>query len=146
MVFVSLTNNENHNTLILKKRKQVTILKTQLIPCRCCPFGCQIEVTSEEGVIYQIEGNNCLKGDRYGEQESGNIYRFLTFSVKVKNGKYANVQGVTSKAFEIDLRNKVISFLKDYELEAPINKGDILVENLLGTDVCLLASMDLPLK
>ncbi len=121
-------------------------MNTVLIPCRCCPFGCQIEVTSEAGVIYQIEGNNCLKGDRYGEQESGNQYRFLTFSVRVKNGKYANVQGVTSKPFEISLRNKVISQLKEIELEAPIYEGDILVENLLGTEVFLLASMDLPIK
>lgn len=121
-------------------------MKTELIPCRCCPFGCQIEVTSEDGVIYQIEGNNCLKGDRYSEQESGNQLRFLTFSIKVKNGKYANVRGITSKPFEISLRNKVISYLKEYELEAPIYKDDILIENLLGTDVCLLASTDLPLK
>jgi CxxC motif-containing protein len=103
-------------------------------------------MTSEEGVIYKIEGNNCLKGDRYGEQESGNKYRFLTFSVRVKNGKYANIRGITSKPFEISLRNKVISYLKEYELEAPIYKDNILAENLLGTDVCLIASMDLPLK
>ena len=121
-------------------------MTTVIIPCRCCPFGCQIEVTTEGGVIYKIEGNNCLKGDRYGEQESGNQYRFLTFSVRVKNGKYANVQGITSKPFEISLRNKVISYLKEIELEAPISKFDVLVENLLGTNVCLLANMDMPLK
>ncbi len=119
---------------------------TVLIPCRCCPFGCQIEVTSEDGVIYQIDGNNCLKGDRYAEQESGNLYRILTFSVRVKNGKYANVRGRTSKAFEIGLRNKVISQLKEVELEAPINKGDILVSNLLGTGISLVAITDLPIK
>lgn len=117
-----------------------------LIPCRCCPFGCQIEVTSEDGVIYQIEGNNCLKGDRYAEQESGFDYRILTFSVRVRNGKYANVRGFTSKAFEIGLRNKVISQLKEFELEAPIQKGDILVSNLLGTGISLVAVTDLPVK
>ena len=121
-------------------------MTTVLIPCRCCPFGCQIEVTSEAGVIYQIEGNNCLKGDRYAEQESGMQHRILTFSVRVNNGKYANVQGITSKPFEISLRNKVISYLKEIELEAPIYKGDILVSNLLGTDISLLANMDLPIK
>ena len=121
-------------------------MTTVLIPCRCCPFGCQIEVTSEAGVIYQIEGNNCLKGDRYGEQESGNQYRILTFSIRVRNGKYANVQAITSKAFEVSLRNKVVSYLKEIEVEAPIYKGDILVSNLLGTDVCLLANTDLPMK
>jgi CxxC motif-containing protein len=122
------------------------ILINVLIPCRCCPFGCQIEVTSEDGVIYQIEGNNCLKGDRYAEQESGIEYRILTFSVRVRNGKYANVRGITSKAFEIGLRNKVISQLKEIELEAPIYKGDILAGNLLGTGISLVAVTDLPVK
>jgi CxxC motif-containing protein len=122
------------------------ILINVLIPCRCCPFGCQIEVTSEDGVIYQIEGNNCLKGDRYAEQESGIEYRILTFSVRVRNGKYANVRGITSKAFEIGLRNKVISQLKEIELEAPIYKGDILAGNLLGTGISLVAITDLPEK
>lgn len=79
--------------MLIYKRKMVVILTTLLIPCRCCPLGYQIEVTSEDGVIYQIDGNNCLKGDRYAEQESGILYRILTFSVRVKNGKYANVRG-----------------------------------------------------
>jgi CxxC motif-containing protein len=122
------------------------ILITVLIPCRCCPFGCQIEVASEDEVIYQIEGNNCLKGDRYAEQESGIKYRFLTFSVRVRNGKYANVRGITSKAFEIGLRNKVISQLKEFELEAPIHEGDVLVSNLLGTGISLVAVSDLPVN
>ena len=121
-------------------------MKTVLIPCRCCPFGCQIEVTSDEGVIYSIEGNNCLKGDRYAEQESGVLLRFLTFSVRVRNGKYANVQGITSKAMDIGFRNKVISYLKAVELEAPVYKGDTLVPGLLGSDISLVAMTDLPVK
>lgn len=105
-----------------------------------------MEVTSEDGVIYQIEANNCLKGDRYAEQESGILYRILTFSVRVKNGKYANVRGMKSKPFEIGLRNKVISQLKDIELEAPIYKDDILVSNRLVTGISLLALTALPVK
>ena len=121
-------------------------MTTKLITCRCCPFGCQIEITSEEGVIYQIDGNNCLKGDHFAEQESGMQSRILTFGIKVKNGRYAQVEGITSKAFQLELRDKVISYLREIELEAPIKKGDILVLNLLGTDVSLLAKKDLPIK
>ncbi len=121
-------------------------METVLIPCRCCPFGCQIEVTSEAGTIYEINGNNCLKGDHYAEQESGMFSRILTFSIKVKKGKYAKVEAITSKALQLALRNRVISYLQGIELEAPLYKGDVLVENLLETDVDLLAKTDLPLK
>lgn len=43
------------------------------LTCRACPNGCQIEVEYEDGEVWDVSGNGCMKGMIYAQSEINNI-------------------------------------------------------------------------
>ena len=43
--------------------------------CICCPLGCPLTVTLENGEVISVTGNTCPRGAAYGRREVTNPYR-----------------------------------------------------------------------
>ena len=65
--------------------------------CICCPLGCQITVTEENGQLI-ITGNNCPKGEKYVKDEMTNPTRMVTSMVWVDGGEIPVVSVKTKEA------------------------------------------------
>ena len=109
--------------------------------CIGCPKGCQLKVDVEND--YQVTGNSCQVGADYGRNELQNPTRVLTSIVKIKGGIHACLpvrsNGPIPKAMLID----AVKSLKDVEVVAPVKMGDIIVKNIMGTGVDIIASRDM---
>ncbi len=118
------------------------MIKKESFTCIGCPIGCMLDVTmiSENEII--VEGNLCAIGDRYGKKEIVNPVRMVTSTVFVENGAGPVVSVKTDK--EID-KHRIIDLVKelsDVVVKAPVHIGDVLVENILGTDVNMIATSE----
>ncbi len=117
-------------------------MRTQVhkIICIVCPVGCEIEVLTYEGRILSIKGNLCPRGAEYAKREALDPRRVLITVLKVRNGEFPVVPVKTSKPIPKPLIKKAIKVLSKIEVEAPIRRGNIVVENLLGTGVSVIAT------
>lgn len=110
--------------------------------CICCPLGCALTVTEENGEI-TVKGNTCKRGDEYGKKEVTNPTRIVTTTVRVKNG----VLPVVSVKTKTDIpKEKMVDCIKELErieVEAPIHIGDIVLENVAGTGSSVIATKEI---
>ncbi len=113
--------------------------KRELI-CIGCPLGCMLTVEMDGSDIVNITGNTCPKGKTYAEKEVTNPTRIVTSTIRLQ-GKEAGLiscktRGDIPKGKIFD----VVRALKDVEVTAPIHIGDILVSDVAGTGVDMVAT------
>ena len=117
---------------------------TKSIICTSCPVGCDLTVTMEDGKIVDVEGNVCKKGIDYVEQEIFDPRRMVATTVKVKNGFHPLVPVYTEQPVPKPKIMDVLAEIRKVELEAPVHINDVVVEDVLGTGINVIASRDLP--
>jgi len=112
--------------------------------CIGCPLGCRVEVEDRGGEIVEIRGQSCKKGDVFARQEHTDPRRVVTTTVAVRDGLWPRLpvktQGDVPKAKIVE----VCRLLHRLELEAPVTMGQVIVADVLGTGVDVVASRDLP--
>ena len=52
-------------------------METIMIQCTVCPNRCEIEVEHEDGELFDVSGNRCLKGMAYAQGKL-NEMEFMT--------------------------------------------------------------------
>ncbi|MFW6048967.1 MAG: DUF1667 domain-containing protein [Candidatus Bipolaricaulota bacterium] len=111
--------------------------------CTACPKGCTIEVEFEDDEILDISGYTCVRGKEYVEDEFHDPRRILTTTVRINNAKYPRIPVRTETGVPKDELNCCLDALKEVELEAPVGVGDVVIENVCGTDIDVVASRSL---
>ena len=117
--------------------------KTELI-CITCPMGCTLDVTHDGDAIVEVEGATCKRGENYAEEELTDPRRMVTTTVRVVGGLHPLLPVYTSAPIP---KARIFDLLEDIrkaEVEAPVRVGDVVLENVVGTDVHVLASRDMP--
>lgn len=111
----------------------------QELTCIRCPIGCQltVEVNGEE---VSVTGNNCPRGAEYGKKEVTNPTRIVTSSVIVEGGELPLVSVKTQNDIPKDKIFEVMQGIKNAKAAAPVHIGDVLVSNVAGTGVNIVAT------
>lgn len=107
--------------------------------CINCPRGCNLTVEEVNGQI-QVSGNSCPRGETYAINEMTNPLRTVTTTVKVVSKKHTRLPVITSSPVPKDKVMDVVRALKDVEVKAPIKLNDIVLKNIIGLDVDIIAS------
>ena len=110
------------------------------ITCIICPVGCEVIIHEKGGVITKIEGFQCKKGIGYAKEELLDPKRTLTTTMTVKGGELALVSVRTAKPISKDKLFEVMDTISGIEVRAPVEIGDVLVENLLGLGADIVAT------
>ena len=105
--------------------------------CIVCPRGCRLTVDEEHG--YAVTGNSCPRGAEYGRTELQNPTRTLTTTVCVAGGLHRRLPVRTSAAIPKALLFKAMEVANAVCVAAPVQPGQVIVENLLGTGADLVA-------
>ena len=119
--------------------------KKELI-CIGCPMGCSITVTMEKGNIVNIQGYTCPKGKAYAEKEVTNPTRIVTSIVKVSGGEREFTSVKTKEDIPKDQIFNVMREINQIQALAPIAIGDILLRDVAGTGVDIVATKAVPEK
>ena len=122
-----------------------TELATRSYLCIGCPLGCRLEVDeSPGGDIVEIRGFACRKGKEYAVQEHTDPRRLVTTTVAAEGGRWPRLPVRTIDAVPKDLVRAVCQSLARVEVRAPVQIGDVIVADVLGTGTDVVASRDLP--
>ena len=115
-------------------------MKTVNLICIGCPLGCPLTVEMEGNEVKSVSGNTCPRGDAYAKKELTNPTRIVTSTVRVTGGKLAMVSVKTASDIPKDKIFDCVKALKDVEVPAPVKIGDVIVENVAGTGVNVIAT------
>lgn len=113
------------------------------LTCIGCPLGCALTVEMRDGEVLQVKGFTCNRGKEYGYKEVTNPTRIVTSTVTVGNRKDQVVSVKTRSDIPKDKIFACIQELKDITAEAPVHMGDILIEDVAGTGVPVIATKDI---
>lgn len=108
--------------------------------CIGCPMGCPLVVTMDHGEVVSVEGNACKRGTVYGKKEVTNPTRIVTSTVRVSGG---SIPVVSVKTREDIPKKKIfdcIKALQEIEVAAPVNIGDVVLRDVAGTGVDVVAT------
>lgn len=112
------------------------------LTCINCPMGCPLTVTMDGDEVISVEGNTCKRGDIYGRKEVTNPTRIVTTTVGVKGGTSARVSVKTKEDIPKGYIFKCVEELKDVVVEAPVHIGDVVLTDVAGTGVDIIATKD----
>lgn len=116
------------------------MMETKELICINCPLGCPLTVFLEQGKVVKVEGNTCPKGQAYGEKEVTNPMRIVTSSVKVSGGCLPVVSVKTASDIPKGKIAACAEALKSVEAKAPVAIGDIILRDVCGTGVDIIAT------
>lgn len=111
--------------------------------CIGCPMGCLLTVSMEQGQVIRVTGNTCKRGDIYARKEVTDPTRIVTTTVKVTGGTEAMVSVKTKTDIPKGKIFECVRALKDICVEAPVHIGDIILENVAGTGVEIIATKNI---
>lgn len=118
------------------------IEKKELI-CIGCPLGCMVTVELEDGEIKNIYNYTCKRGEVYARNEVTNPERIVTSTAKVNNGHRPLASVKTKTNIPKDKIFACMEEINKVTLEAPVHIGDIVIENVAGTGVPVVATCDI---
>lgn len=107
--------------------------------CINCPRGCNLDVEEINGEI-KVTGNFCPRGEKYAINELTNPLRTLTTTLPIKSNKYERLPVISSAPLPKARVLEAMKALKNIEAKAPINIGDVVVKNIIGLDIDIIAS------
>ena len=115
-------------------------MSTVNLICIGCPLGCPMTVEMEGNEVKSVAGNTCPRGDAYARKELTNPTRIVTSTVRVAGGKLPMVSVKTESDIPKGKIFECVKALKDIEVKAPVKIGDVIVENVAGTGVNIIAT------
>lgn len=124
-------------------------IETQQFNCTTCPSECLLTVEVKRGAdgavmeVRSVTGNNCPRGDTFAHQGLTCPIRVLTTTVAVSGGDEALLPVRTAEAIPLALHAQAMDLIRGLVVKAPIRMGDVVLPNLLDTDINLVASMDI---
>ena len=108
--------------------------------CICCPLGCRIEVALDEnGQVSEVSGYTCKRGADYAAQEAVAPERMVT-AVLCVSGCLEPVSVKTQRPVPKAAMKDVLAAVAALRLDAPVAAGDVLIEDVCGTGVAVVAT------
>ena len=108
--------------------------------CIGCPLGCMITVSMEGGEVVSVTGNTCKRGDAYARKEVTNPTRIVTSTVAVAGGDHMMVSVKIQSDIPKGQIAACMDALRGVTVEAPVAIGDVIVKDVLGTGVDVVAT------
>lgn len=124
-------------------------IETLQFNCTTCPSECLLTVNvvrDANGAVVEVRsvtGNSCPRGDKFARQELTCPARVLTTTVAVSGGDETLLPVRTAEAIPLALHAQAMNLIRGLVVNAPIRMGDVVLKNLLNTNIDLIASMDI---
>lgn len=127
----------------------INAIETLQFNCTTCPSECLLTVEVERDAdghvaeVHSVTGNSCPRGDKFAHQELTCPTRVLTTTVAVSGGGETLLPVRTAEAIPLALHAQAMNLIRGLVVNAPIRMGDVELENLLNTNIDLIASMNI---
>lgn len=113
--------------------------------CIACPNSCKLTVTEgPDGIT--VEGASCKRGIEHGRNEYTRPMRMLTTTAAISGGIHPRISVVSEKEIPKDRLEECLEYIYNIEVKAPVVKGDVIVSDICGTGVNIIASRSMRIK
>lgn len=116
----------------------------RMLTCIGCPMGCQIEVELDEaGTFVSSKGWSCNIGKRYAQEEVTAPVRTVTALMEVTD----RAEPLSVKTAHPIPKGKIFESLeqiKNHKVNAPVHIGDVVIEDVCGTGIPVIATKNIP--
>lgn len=111
------------------------------LTCISCPLGCPLKVElDEQGNVVAVTGNTCKRGAEYGRLEVTAPVRMVTSTVRVVGGNAPVVPVRTQNSIPKEKIFDCMEEIRAAAVTAPVALGDVVIENVAGTGVSVIAA------
>ena len=107
--------------------------------CITCPRGCHLQVDEN----LNVTGNMCPRGAMYAKAELTHPVRMVTSTVAVESEIEARLPVKTKDPIPKELIFPVMEEIEKVVIKAPINIGDVVIKDVLGCGVDIVATKDI---
>ena len=122
--------------------------------CIICPKGCHLKIEENPAATgassaadaasrYTVSGATCERGIEYGINEVTNPVRVLTSTVKVEGSDLIRCPVRTDGSVPKGKIFECMDQINGVTLHAPVKVGDVVIDNIAGTGVALIATRDI---
>ena len=112
--------------------------------CIGCPLGCRLEVDDgAEGEVLEVRGFSCKKGKEFAAQEHVDPRRLVTTTVSLLGAALPRLPVKTVGTVPKGLVLEVCTALRGVLVTAPVALGDVVLADVLGTGVDVVATRDI---
>ena len=111
--------------------------------CIVCPNGCEIDAEYEGSRVISVTGNLCPKGKTYVTQELVDPRRTIATSMRVDGGELPLASVRLTRPIPKDRIFDVMDALKTVTVSERIGRGDVVIPNVLGLGVDVIATSSL---
>jgi CxxC motif-containing protein len=117
--------------------------RTERLTCIVCPLGCPLAVTTRPGGdLPAVAGNRCQRGLEYGRTEVSDPRRVLTTTVTLEGATLRRLPVKTAGPIPRRLVREAALALRSVTVTAPVQPGDVVLTDLLGTGVAVVATRE----
>ena len=112
---------------------------TRELTCIICPMGCRL--TAEiDGERITVSGNTCKRGEAYALQEITCPMRTVTSLIAVDGAALPLCPVKTARQVPKAKIGEVLAALRTARANAPIRVGQVLIADVAGTGVDIVAT------
>jgi len=113
--------------------------------CIICPKGCRITAVRDatHPLGYRTIGNICQRGEEYAIDEIIHPVRMLTTTIATRNLRLPRLPVRTREPIPKHLLSDGLALLAGLEIDHPVQMGEIIIPDLLGSGVDVIASRSL---
>ena len=108
--------------------------------CIVCPRGCHLKI--DENTL-EAQGNTCPRGEEYAKNEIVSPMRTITGSVGISGGIHPRLAVRTNRAVPKSKMFEIMAALHACKVHAPVKRGDVIIENVCGTGVNVIATRNI---
>lgn len=116
-------------------------MERRKMTCIVCPNGCELEVSVDDGEVMDVFGNKCMRGYIYAQNEVENPVRTFTSTVEVTDADRERVSVKTERDIPKAKIMECAAALKGVKVKAPVEIGDVIVNNIAGTGVNIVSTV-----
>lgn len=119
------------------------MMEKRELTCIGCPLGCSITVTLNGKEVTSVTGNTCSRGAIYAKKEVTDPTRIVTSSVRVTGGTAPMVSVKTIEDIPKSMIFDCTNALKGITVAAPVRIGDVILPDVCGTHIPVVATKNI---
>ncbi len=113
--------------------------------CTTCPKGCTLVISREGETIVEVSAG-CKRGKDYAHQELTDPRRMIATTVKIAGARHPLLPVYTAAPFPKPRITELMQALNGLQVHAPVKAGAVVLQDVLGTGIDILASRDMELN
>lgn len=117
-------------------------MEVRALICISCPMGCKLMVSEDVDGSKELNvtGHGCLRGIKFANEEFYAPKRVITTVVSIEGEDMEFLPVISDGTISKEKVSECIQILKEIQVKRPVLLGEVIIKNILDTNVDILAA------